>query len=264
MAAPEGDLLPSVDALVAQFDAVAMGHEHGAREPMIRKWAKAPPDMAVFTSPAFDVRPYIAQVSRQFAEVAQLTGLDMHLERPSAATNLRYGFYSREDFSKLPGDPNDPDYRQVVLGSACLGVSQLDRDAKGTIVGGAILIGTDIAEPLRRHCMLEELVQMMGLPNDACQYRPSLFCEEDYEMDLTPADVILLKTLYDPRLAAGTPREKALPVVRRLVTALRGDLLKAGVGPMPATAYPPKPTGALNHEEEGARTPPLQAMATPR
>ena len=96
-------------------------------------------------------------------------------------------------------------------------VQEMERDER------VIMIGTDIDEGLRRHCLLEEMVQMMGLPNDACFYRPSLFCEDDYVSGMTQADIMLFKTLYDPRLQPGMAREDALPIARQILAELSGE-----------------------------------------
>jgi len=210
---------PPLAELVQQFDAVAMGHEHGKRPAIIRKWAAAP-NLALFVKPGFDADPYVRQIVDQVHELAQLSGLPMHLSAPGGQANLRLGFYPRADFARLPGSGSDADTEAFVATSACLGVSRLDHGQAGSIVAGAIMIGTDIDEGLRRHCLLEEMVQMMGLPNDACFYRPSLFCEDDYVSGMTKADVLLVRTLYDPRLEPGMPRAQALPIVRQILTEL--------------------------------------------
>ena len=208
---------PPLNALVAQFDAVAMGHEHGARPAIIRKWDVAP-KLALFTSPGFDIRPYLSQIVEQVKEIAGLSGLSLQLEPAGAEASLRLGFFPRADFAALDKGDDNADDRQFVRTSQCLGVSRLDAGHAGRIVGGAIMIGTDIEEALRRHCLLEEMVQMMGLPNDACNYRPSLFCESDHVFKMTKADIVLLETLYDPRLTAGMPREQALPIAREILS----------------------------------------------
>jgi len=213
---------PPLDELVEQFDAVAMGHEHGKRPAIIRKWASAP-NLALFVKPGFDAKPYVQQIIDQVNELAGLSGLGMQVSRPTPDSNLRLGFYPRADFAKLPGSHADAEADKFVRGSACLGVSKLDDAHQGSIVAGAIMIGTDIDEGLRRHCLLEEMVQMMGLPNDACFYRPSLFCEYDYVRHLTRADIMLVKTLYDQRLQPGMPREEALPIAREILVELSGD-----------------------------------------
>src|SRR5690606_11798226 len=133
---------------------------------------------------------------------------------------LRLGFYPRADFAKMPGSRDDPEFRRWVTTSACIALAVSDSEQAGRIKAGAIAIGTDISESQRQHCILEEMVQVLGLPNDACHYRPSLFCEADRVFALTPADAILLKTLYDERLAVGMTREEARPLVRQIIAEL--------------------------------------------
>src|SRR3546814_20331915 len=86
---------------------------------------------------------------------------------------LRFGFYPRADFVKMPGPHDDPEYRRWVETSACiaLAVGEGGDGGRGRIKSGAIALGTDIPEPQRQHCILEELVQVLGLPNDARPYQ---------------------------------------------------------------------------------------------
>lgn len=56
---------------------------------------------------------------------------------------------------------------------------------------------------MRRSCIEEELAQGMGLPNDDRGARPSIFNDDEEFGVLTRHDELLLRTLYDPRLAPG-------------------------------------------------------------
>src|SRR3546814_11974343 len=117
----------------------------------------------------------------------------------------------------MPGPHDEPEYRRWVETSACiaLAVGEGGDGGRGRIKSGAIAIGTDIPEPQRQHCILEELVQVLGLPNDACHYRPSLFCEKDRVFTMTPADELLLRALFDRRLPSGMPRAEGVPIARQ-------------------------------------------------
>src|SRR5690606_4354580 len=100
--------------------------------------------------------------------------------------------FPRRDFASIPATP-DADraqYERFVTRSACLGMAGGASDHPGDIKTGAIMIGSDIKADLQQHCLLEELVQVMGLPNDACHYRPSLFCEADRVYALSREDQI--------------------------------------------------------------------------
>ena len=93
---------------------------------------------------------------------------------------------------------------------------------KGPIVESLAVVGTNIPAHIRDHCLLEELTQTLGLLGDACHYRPSLFCDGagTYDTDLTEADEILLRTLYDPRLKSGMTAAEAMPIARRVIAEL--------------------------------------------
>ncbi len=99
----------------------------------------------------------------------------------------------------------------------------VDRPAPeaGTILGALVLIRAGLPEPLLRSCIEEELTQAMGLPNDDAGVRPSIFNDEKEFGVLTAHDELLLRVLYDPRLAPGMPPEAAMPVVRQIIAELR-------------------------------------------
>ncbi len=213
---------PDYDSIVAQFVEVAFGHEHGLASNVVQKWSHGP-SLALFTVPDYDIRAYVPQIAKHIDAIKALTGVQVEAGDPRSAT-LRLGFYPRADFAKMPGKKDDPEFQRWVSTSACVAVSVMDGKQAGAIRQGAIAIGIDIPESQRQHCILEEMIQVLGLPNDACHYRPSLFCEDDRVFDLTPADAILLRTLYDSRLRAGMGREQAMPIVRTIIAELLPEI----------------------------------------
>lgn len=215
---------PGLDQVVRQFEDVAFGHEHGAARGILQKWTERP-GIALFTGESWDLRPYLPAIQSHLGAIGHLTGLPAVPERTDARkATLRLGFYPRAKFAQMPRAGSEAEFRRWVSTSACVALAVEDPQRAGRIVAAAIAIGTDIPESQRRHCILEELVQSMGLPNDACHYRPSLFCEADRVFELTSADRILLRTLYDRRLTAGMARDEALPIVRAIVAELMPSL----------------------------------------
>lgn len=73
------------------------------------------------------------------------------------------------------------------------------------------------------HCLLEELTQSLGLPNDSSRHRPSIFSDSDTLDRLSATDALLLKVLYDPLMAPGMPREAALWRAEGLFRKLRRE-----------------------------------------
>ena len=68
-------------------------------------------------------------------------------------------------------------------------------------------------------CVEEELAQIMGLPNDDDDVRPSIFNDDDEFGRLTSMDEAMLGMLYNPRLSPGMDADTARPIVRALAEA---------------------------------------------
>lgn len=210
---------PGLERITHQFEDVAFGHEYGPTRNVIRKWTENP--RLAFFAQREHVAPYLALIRRHIETIRDLTGLALVAAKPREAT-LRFGFSRREEFAKLPHRDAGMDFERFVSTSACIAIAIGDPHRDGRIMAGAIAIGIDIPESQRRHCILEELVQVLGLPNDACHYRPSLFCEHDRVFELTRSDAILLRTLYDDRLQVGMPQSEAMAIARTVIAELLG------------------------------------------
>lgn len=97
--------------------------------------------------------------------------------------------------------------------------------SSGTITSASVIIPVDQA---REHgkllaCIVEEITQVMGLPNDTESAYPSIFNDQTPEDLLSPLDVILLKLLYSPQLKPGLSRAQAQPIVRQLLNQYKKD-----------------------------------------
>ncbi|MDD1643477.1 MAG: DUF2927 domain-containing protein, partial [Methylococcaceae bacterium] len=101
--------------------------------------------------------------------------------------------------------------------SVCLGL--FSTTPQGVIRQAVVIIPVDRARSkgLLVSCIVEELTQIMGLPNDSASVYPSIFNDQSIYILLTGLDYLLLKMLYDPRLVPGMNSQQALPVLRKIV-----------------------------------------------
>ncbi|MDK9739828.1 DUF2927 domain-containing protein [Vibrio sp. D404a] len=92
-------------------------------------------------------------------------------------------------------------------------------DSSGHIVSAGIVIPVDLARSRGKllACVVEEITQALGLPNDSEHAYPSIFNDHTPEELLAPLDVVLLKLLYEPELQAGMSLSEVKPIVKRLV-----------------------------------------------
>lgn len=72
-------------------------------------------------------------------------------------------------------------------------------------------------------CVVEEITQTLGLPNDSDSAFPSIFNDNTPEDLLSPLDVVLLKLLYEPELKVGMTEREVTPIIKRLLKRYQQD-----------------------------------------
>ncbi len=94
----------------------------------------------------------------------------------------------------------------------------------GKIKSAIIVVNSERLLIRINHCLLEEMTQALGLPNDSNRIEKSIFSDRSRRTDLTRTDLIVLKTLYDPRMKAGLVRAEAMTVAREIIRDLDAAL----------------------------------------
>ncbi|MFQ5566793.1 MAG: DUF2927 domain-containing protein [Paracoccaceae bacterium] len=102
----------------------------------------------------------------------------------------------------------------------CLGDNLFSSTDPNVFSHAMVVIGAEMEGLLRRACLHEEIVQLLGLANDHPEVRPSIFNDDGEFALLTEHDEHLLRILYDPRLRPGMTAAEAMPVVRRIVAGI--------------------------------------------
>jgi hypothetical protein len=118
-------------------------------------------------------------------------------------------------------DPNALDiFRRLPRSIHCL-VLAFSAEPDGYDYARAIaFIRAEHPDLMRRSCIHEEVAQGLGLSNDSPRARPSIFNDDDEFALLTSHDEVLLRILYDPRLAPGMSLDAARPILREIVSEL--------------------------------------------
>ena len=102
----------------------------------------------------------------------------------------------------------------------CLGLISVD-PRNGGIMKADILIKDELPPRIRDACIVEELVQSLGLMNDDPRARPSIFNDDQKYLDLTSHDEYLLRILYDRRVRPGMTLRQMDPLVRQIIREVR-------------------------------------------
>jgi len=211
--------LPSVDVLVRQFDNIAFSSEyHGEhRRGRLIKWT-GPIRIRILGTYAERFRPEVqAQVDRLVA----LSGLSIQIVDGAAAqrANLDLNFSPRGHYWSF--EPEAP-CRTIFF------------DRSYAIQRVEVFISPDDLD-VRRHCVVEELTQALGLSDDSTLIPDSIFSDESQRYSLAPWDEIMVRVLYHPRLRPGMTRAEAMPIVTQILWEM------LGLNPSGTTSSPPRP-----------------------
>jgi len=237
---------PGVDQLVAYFDSVVFGSEITGVKPLTHIWKWRQPLRVLVREYGEKVsrdgagkqvrvlrqrhikRRHFDFVQRHLSTLSRLTGTKTEdVEKSGNKANLIINFVPRFQMGNPELANVDPDLlKRVASQGGCYFLSWPDADTGTRIVKAVIVVNSELTMARKDHCVLEELTQSLGLPNDIETAWPSIFSDNrsvrnpDRIRELSRLDTILIKTLYDRRMTPGLPRAEALRVARRVITEL--------------------------------------------
>lgn len=186
------------------FIKIALQREYKeTNRPKIIRWKKA--IRLYFESDFGDAKLQKELLSVHAQHLSHITGLPIDFTNQAADANI---FVIFTEYAKLEdkvrqyiGDPEN--IRAALNEAICLG--NFRRNGRYEITRGAIIIPVDYARSKARFldCVVEEITQLLGLPNDSNEVYPSVFNDVSVDTYLSPLDYILLKALYSDALKPG-------------------------------------------------------------
>lgn len=232
----------NVDTMLRHFDSVVFGSEFSgvAGATQIQKWM-TPVRLSISAMqgqmiPKPDggrelklrfVRPedaHVALIRKHLTTLVKLTGITS--EKSGKDSDNKPNFFIKFVPRLVMGQPflaNDVDPKLLMrLGQAgvCYFLTQPTRT--GAMFRALIVVNNELPPEAMDACLLEEMAQALGLPNDSDIVTPSIFNQASTLRGLSESDIVLIKTLYDKRLPAGTPRADALRIGRVILTEQMG------------------------------------------
>jgi hypothetical protein len=204
--------------VVANLLEIVFGSEFiGEDSSVVRKWS-GPMRLAIYARDAERYRPLVLP---HLDRLRRVTGLDIRLVDGSAPDQNAFVFvFGREQFyayaDRHLGPGKDPRTNRFL---ACFGY--FHANGRRNIDEITAVIPNFISDDGIRACVVEEVTQAIGLPNDSDSADPSIFNDDDLYRDLTWQDELFLRVLYDPRVRSGMTREAFEPLARQIVDELR-------------------------------------------
>jgi len=233
---------PSVDKLVQYFDTVIFQSEFKTAKPsaIIKKWT-GPLRVAIRSFDEITVekdgrevprlkqvkvkKPHIRFIQKHLNSLIKATGLKTEdAKKSDKPSNFIINFVPRRQM----GNPhlakaNPKLLKRMAAEGGCFFLLWADRTS-GNISRAVIVVNSERLLIRINHCLLEEMIQSLGLPNDSNMISPSIFSDRSRRTDLTRTDLIILKTLYDSRMKVGMAKEKALALARGIIAELNASM----------------------------------------
>ncbi|WP_412497900.1 DUF2927 domain-containing protein [Vibrio furnissii] len=204
------------------FVQVALRNEYAAGAKPLVKWHH--PIKVWFEHKVADRDLHEALALAQLKHLARVTGHSITQVANRRDANLIWVFTQQSNWKNDVQREMGAAAAKHIYGAVCLGNYRTRSDTH-EIVSAAVVIPADQA---RSHgkllaCVVEEVTQVMGLPNDSEQAYPSIFNDKTPDSLLSPLDVILLKLLYEPALKPGMNEQQVRPILRTLIQRYKKD-----------------------------------------
>ena len=218
------------------FYSVALEHEYPSGNHPLAKWNQ--PIRIWLDHRVGDETLHQELAELHVQHLAQITGLSIEFVSKQSQANVHW-IYTRE--SKWINEAKSAlNLRSTQHLNTAICTAGYKTNATGHIISAAIVIPVDLARSRGKllACVVEEITQALGLPNDSEHAYPSIFNDHTPEELLAPLDVVLLKLLYEPDLKAGMTLSEVKPVVKRLVRKyqkegiLKGATKEARLAPL--------------------------------
>ncbi|MBL4615774.1 MAG: DUF2927 domain-containing protein [Magnetovibrio sp.] len=207
-------LRPQLDDMVRHFGQVVFGDEYGLNtgEKVIAKW-QGPVGVTIQGRPT---KPMAKMASRRLSDLSKLTKLKFKQVKPGTpGQNIDLLFLKRQEMGLLKGQNLDQNViRRLTADPTMVCFFLTWKKPQNRIVKAIVVVNVERDPVQINACLLEELTQVMGLPNDVDAYWPSMFNNLDMSLSWSQWDELYLKTLYDPRIKPGMKPVDALFIAK--------------------------------------------------
>ncbi len=208
---------PRLDDLVDHFSKVVFGAEMPklATQPaVISKWQ----GLVAINVQGRSTPRLIALASRHIRRISQLTGIKFRsLKAGETRQSIDLVFLKRAEMGNIKGPNLDQNVIRAMANDPTMVCYFLAWHSPAErIVKALVVVNVERSDDSINSCLLEELTQVMGLPNDVDSTWPSIFAQLDQSIAYSKWDELYLRTLYDPRMKPGMSEAQARIVARKI------------------------------------------------
>lgn len=208
------------DYIQNSFIEIALNNEYSPKVSTVRKWTQ--PIYYSIIHRTADKALHQRITESHLKHLENITGVAIQPASKKHKTNLKIIFSTEQLISQdLKHDfllNNQQQVTALSRNSVCL--AHFSTRSDNSIKQAIVIIPVDRA---RAHakllaCVVEELTQIMGLPNDSDHVFPSIFNDKSNEDYLSGLDFLLLKLLYRPEIKVGMSVSQVESKIARIVS----------------------------------------------
>ncbi|WP_025674751.1 DUF2927 domain-containing protein [Salinivibrio socompensis] len=211
----------SPDYILDAFYRIAFKSEYIEGEQSIRKWQA--PIRYHIAHPISDSELHDNLVAYHLSHLQSITGIVfIPTDKPERA-NLSIVFTNHARFLDDARKQFATDNVSPLNDATCAANFKVDRN--GVIRYAAVVIPVDLARSKGKlvTCVVEELTQVMGLPNDDDRVYPSIFNDQSPQQLLTGLDSLLLQLLYLDAVKPGQDWQTTQAIIRPVLAEWAQD-----------------------------------------
>ena len=207
----------SPDALLRNFERMAFGEDGPALEwSTLERWGQ--PVAAILVGDGGE--PYRADIETVFAIFEAMTGLEFTLPQADSAADIEIFFSERAWFRSATANRFPQSGRVLCFANTLT-------DFSGTVISAVAVIPNDLRETRVDECIAHELMHTLGFPGHPSRTLNSALRNGNASRNLTVNDMILIRTLYDPRLRPGMLRGEVLLLAKEIIGEMLGRVRTA-------------------------------------
>lgn len=203
------------------FYEIALENEYSSTQTRIRKWNK--PLTVYIKHEVGDEKLHVKLVKMHLTHLSQITGLSIAFVNNKLEANVTVFLTRSAHVNALISKEINQQSVKTLKNSVCL--ANIKTNQNSEILKAIVIIPVDRA---RMHgklvsCVVEELTQILGLPNDSKTIHPTIFSDRNIYKLLTGLDYLLLKLLYFPEIKNGMTKSEIKPLIKKQLKQWQND-----------------------------------------
>ena len=212
---------PTIPDLVNYFDLVVFGGKplQGKMAPLLHKWGNDKISYAI-RGQKRSAAAHRPMLERHVASLRKFTRNTFeYVDTKTPGINIVVWMVRPDRMNQTArGFEMDEHLLERRYNGRCF--SLIKSKSKRKLGSAIVVINKSLAEVDIDRCMLKGLARSLGFGHSNPAVTQSIFNNLEQHQKLTFVDAVLIRTLYDPRLLPGIPRQEALRLAREVMEDL--------------------------------------------